>query len=138
MDEIVGSIRRVSDIVAEITAATVVQSAGSQQVGDAVGQMDQVTQQNASLVEESAAAAESLKSQAQQLVQAVAVFRLAEDAYAAPGADVPASGAPVQERGAERTPAVLAAVTKPKDPAPAPSPRQAGATTAKAEDWTTF
>ncbi|TCO98024.1 methyl-accepting chemotaxis protein/methyl-accepting chemotaxis protein-1 (serine sensor receptor) [Rubrivivax gelatinosus] len=138
MDEIVGSIRRVSDIVAEITAATVEQSAGIQQVGDAVGQMDQVTQQNASLVEESAAAAESLKSQAQQLVQAVAVFRLAEDAYAAPGADVPASGAPVQERGAERTPAVLAAVTKPQDPAPTPSPRQAGATAAKAEDWTTF
>ena len=77
MDEIVGSIRRVSDIVAEITSASVEQSAGISQVGDAIGQMDTVTQQNAALVEESAAAAESLKGQAQQLVQAVAVFKMA-------------------------------------------------------------
>jgi methyl-accepting chemotaxis protein len=76
MDEIVGSIRRVSDIVAEISSASVEQSSGVQQVGEAVSQMDRATQQNAALVEESAAAAESLKGQAQQLVQAVAVFRL--------------------------------------------------------------
>ena len=76
MDEIVGSIQRVSDIVAEISSASVEQSTGVQQVGEAVSQMDQATQQNAALVEESAAAAESLKSQAQQLVQAVAVFKL--------------------------------------------------------------
>ena len=62
--------------MAEITSATVEQSSGVQQVGDAVGQMDQVTQQNAALVEESAAAAESLKNQGQQLVQAVSVFKL--------------------------------------------------------------
>jgi len=78
MAEVVSSIKRVSDIVAEISAASAEQSSGVQQVGDAVGQMDQVTQQNAALVEESAAAAESLKMQALQLVQAVAVFRLAE------------------------------------------------------------
>jgi methyl-accepting chemotaxis protein len=77
MDEIVGSIKRVSEIVAEISSATNEQSNGVQQVGDAVGQMDQVTQQNAALVEESAAAAESLKTQAQQLVQAVAFFKVA-------------------------------------------------------------
>ena len=76
MNEIVGSIRRVSDIVAEITSASAEQSSGVQQVGDAVSQMDQATQQNAALVEESAAAAEALRSQAQQLVQTVAVFRL--------------------------------------------------------------
>jgi methyl-accepting chemotaxis protein len=76
MGEIVSSIRRVSDIVAEISSATNEQSQGVQQVGDAVTQMDQATQQNAALVEESAAAAESLKGQAQQLVQAVAVFKL--------------------------------------------------------------
>ncbi|MBP6900279.1 MAG: MCP four helix bundle domain-containing protein [Burkholderiaceae bacterium] len=76
MGEIVGSIQRVSSIVAEISSASVEQSAGIQQVGDAVGQMDQVTQQNAALVEESAAAAESLNGQARQLVQAVSVFRL--------------------------------------------------------------
>jgi len=76
MGEIVGSIRRVSDIVAEISSATAEQSSGIQQVGDAVGQMDQVTQQNAALVEESAAAAESLKGQAQQLVEVVSVFKV--------------------------------------------------------------
>ena len=78
MGEIVGSIQRVSDIVAEITSASVEQSSGIGQVGDAVSQMDKVTQQNAALVEESAAASESLKAQAQQLVQAVAVFRLSQ------------------------------------------------------------
>jgi methyl-accepting chemotaxis protein len=77
MGEIVTSIQRVSDIVAEITTASAEQSNGVHQVGDAVTQMDQATQQNAALVEESAAAAESLKGQAQQLVQAVAVFTLA-------------------------------------------------------------
>ena len=76
MTEIVGSIQRVTDIVAEISSASVEQSSGVQQVGQAVSQMDQATQQNAALVEESAAAAESLKGQAQQLVQAVAVFKL--------------------------------------------------------------
>jgi methyl-accepting chemotaxis protein len=76
MGEIVGSIRRVSDIVAEISSASGEQSSGVQQVGQAVTQMDQATQQNAALVEESAAAAESLKGQAQQLVQAVAAFKL--------------------------------------------------------------
>jgi methyl-accepting chemotaxis protein len=76
MSDIVGSIQRVTDIVAEITTASIEQSSGIQQVGEAVGQMDKVTQQNAALVEESAAAAESLQGQAQQLVQVVAVFKL--------------------------------------------------------------
>ena len=76
MSEIVGSIQRVSDIVAEITSASVEQSSGVQQVGEAVSQMDQATQQNAALVEESASAAQSLRAQAQQLVQVVAVFTL--------------------------------------------------------------
>ncbi len=82
MGEIVSSIQRVSDIVAEITSATVEQSTGVQQVSDAICQMDHVTQQNAALVEESAAAAESLKGQAQQLVEAVAVFKLPHQAGA--------------------------------------------------------
>jgi methyl-accepting chemotaxis protein len=76
MTEVVSSIRRVTDIMGEISAASTEQSQGVAQVGEAVSQMDQVTQQNAALVEESAAAAESLKGQAQQLVQAVAAFRL--------------------------------------------------------------
>ncbi|WP_271010171.1 methyl-accepting chemotaxis protein [Paucibacter sp. B51] len=76
MTEIVGAIKRVSDIVGEISAASSEQSSGIAQVGEAVTQMDKVTQQNAALVEESAAAAESLRLQAAQLVQAVAVFKL--------------------------------------------------------------
>ena len=76
MDEIVTAIRRVTDIVGEISSASVEQSSGVSQVGQAVTQMDHATQQNAALVEESAAAAESLRQQAQQLVQAVAVFKL--------------------------------------------------------------
>jgi methyl-accepting chemotaxis protein-1 (serine sensor receptor) len=76
MSEVVSAIRRVTDIVGEISAASSEQSAGMAQVGEAVTQMDQATQQNAALVEQSAAAAQSLKQQAQQLVQAVAVFKL--------------------------------------------------------------
>ncbi len=76
MQEVVTAIRRVNDIVGEISSASTEQSSGVSQVSEAVSQMDQATQQNAALVEESAAAAESLKLQAQQLVQAVSVFRL--------------------------------------------------------------
>jgi methyl-accepting chemotaxis protein len=79
MYEVVTSIKRVSDIVGEISAASSEQSQGVSQVGEAVTQMDQVTQQNAALVEEMAAAASSLKSQAQELVGTVAVFKLAGD-----------------------------------------------------------
>ncbi|KPF49290.1 hypothetical protein IP87_19685 [beta proteobacterium AAP121] len=77
MLDIVSSIQRVSDIVGEITNASGEQSQGVQQVVSAVTQMDRSTQQNAALVEESAAAAESLSQQSRQLVQAVAVFKLA-------------------------------------------------------------
>ena len=76
MSEVVASIRRVTDIVGEISAASREQSLGVAQVGEAVMQMDQVTQQNAALVEEMAAAASSLKSQAEDLVQVVSVFQL--------------------------------------------------------------
>jgi methyl-accepting chemotaxis protein len=76
MTEVVSSIRRVTDIMGEISAASAEQSAGVAQVGEAVTQMDQATQQNAALVEEMAAAASSLKSQAQDLVQTVSVFKL--------------------------------------------------------------
>ena len=76
MSEVVGAIRRVTDIVGEISAASHEQSLGVAQVGEAVTQMDQVTQQNAALVEEMAAAASSLKSQAEDLVQVVSVFNV--------------------------------------------------------------
>ena len=76
MQEIVASIGRVSSIMGEIRSASAEQSQGVSEVGAAVGRMDQTTQHNAALVEETAAAATSLEEQAQQLVQAVAVFRL--------------------------------------------------------------
>jgi len=76
MNDIVSQVKRVNDLIAEISAATLEQTQGIGQVGDAVSQLDQVTQQNAALVEESAAAAESLNQQAARLVEAVGVFRL--------------------------------------------------------------
>jgi methyl-accepting chemotaxis protein len=78
MEEIVTSIKRVTDIMSEITAASVEQSAGIEQVNLAITQMDEVTQQNAALVEEAAAAAESLEEQAQNLAGTVAMFKLDE------------------------------------------------------------
>ena len=77
MSEVVSSIKRVTDIMGEISVATEEQSHGVAQVGEAVGQMDQTTQQNAALVEEMAAAASSLNNQAQDLVQTVNIFTLA-------------------------------------------------------------
>ncbi len=76
MTEIVQAISRVTDIMGEISAASTEQSGGVGQIGMAISQMDQATQQNAALVEESAAAAESLRDQARQLVQVVSVFKL--------------------------------------------------------------
>ena len=76
MDEVVASVRQVADIMQEITAASAEQSAGLEQVNQAVLPMDQVTQHNAALGEEAAAAAESLQGQAQTLTELVGVFRL--------------------------------------------------------------
>ncbi len=76
MDEIVASVRRVTDIMGEISAASHEQTQGIDQINQAITQMDQVTQQNAALVEEAAAAAASLQEQAGSLVQAVSVFKV--------------------------------------------------------------
>ena len=77
MDDIVRQVQQVSGLISEISTATAEQSRGVSQVGDAVGQLDSVTQQNAALVEESAAAADSLRQQAGRLVDVVGHFRLA-------------------------------------------------------------
>ncbi len=79
MQDIAAQVRSVSELIGQISAATSEQTAGIGQINDAVTQLDQVTQSNAALVEESAAAADSLRRQAQQLVQAVAAFRLGSD-----------------------------------------------------------
>ncbi|WP_382326841.1 methyl-accepting chemotaxis protein [Hydrogenophaga sp. UC242_50] len=75
MDEIVQQVQRVSDLISEISAATIEQSGGIQQVSQAVGHLDQVTQQNSALVEQGAAASQSLQQQTKRLVEAVSVFR---------------------------------------------------------------
>jgi methyl-accepting chemotaxis protein len=78
MGDIVAQVKRVADMINEISAATAEQTTGIGQINDAVMQLDQVTQQNAALVEESAAAADSLNQQASQLVQAVSVFNIGQ------------------------------------------------------------
>ncbi len=82
MEEVVGAVRRVTDIMDEISAASQEQSQGIDQVGQAVGQMDEVTQQNAALVQEASAAAASLEEQARRMEQAISKFRLASTASA--------------------------------------------------------
>jgi methyl-accepting chemotaxis protein len=162
MTEVVSSIKRVTDLMGEISAASNEQSQGVSQVGEAVVQMDQVTQQNAALVEEMAAAASSLKSQALELVQTVAVFKLgANDTHhgiALPTAAVRSHkpGAPpfkgTERRGAgvpkgaaarSRPPAPgQASVVSAKLGVPKSAARQQGAKAAPAAggdaDWETF
>jgi uncharacterized phage infection (PIP) family protein YhgE len=117
MDEIVASVQRVTDIIGEISAAALEQSQGIGQVNEAVTRLDQMTQQNAALVEESAAAAESLKDQAHRMTTVVAGYRL--DAmpdiggFAAPAA--PAAHAPVAAKAIAKAAAFKPAGTfKPK------------------------
>ena len=124
MQEIVQSVQRVTDMIGEITAASTEQSAGIAQVNQAVGNLDQMTQQNAALVEESTAAAQSLREQADQLAQAVSQFKVngATDTLAAPRRAAPAPmAAPARP--------VSAPVARPlQGKAPAPSvPRLAAA-----------
>ena len=133
MGEIVSQVKRVNDLITEISAASVEQTSGSGQIGDAVTQLDQVTQQNAALVEESAAAAESLKVQAAQLAQAVSFFILDDRAAAAQR--------PVGAVHAAARPAAAAAGTATATPKRATgserqTPARQGA--AEAEEWTSF
>ena len=153
MQEVVGSIRRVTDIVGEISAASSEQSAGVSQVGEAVTQMDQVTQQNAALVEEMAAAASSLRGQAADLVNTVAVFKLGAQgsnmavrtaAPQAPAAQAPAPMPAPAPRPALRTAAPAAqravAPAKAKTMAALPTspPKAAPASAGKDDEWESF
>ncbi|WP_280151796.1 methyl-accepting chemotaxis protein [Piscinibacter sp. XHJ-5] len=129
MDDIVTQVKRVNDMLAEISAATSEQTTGIGQISNAVTQLDQVTQQNAALVEESAAAAESLKQQANRLVNAVAVFKLGEGATKDAGRDRShATPSRVDEPAQQNLPAVHA-VQKPKP---------AAAMASGNDDWTSF
>jgi methyl-accepting chemotaxis protein len=116
MQEIVASVKKVSDLIAEIAAASQEQSAGIGQVNTAVAQMEQVVQQNASLVEEATAATESMKDQAAALLQVASRFNLAEQSApnTAPRAASAwrVSPAPIRVRPSTALPAALAAITE--------------------------
>ena len=98
MNDIVAGVRRVTDIMNEISSASMEQEAGIEQINEAISQMDTVTQQNAALVEEAAAAAASMQEQAGKLAAAVSVFKLEPGAGAAPArqAATPGAGKPVR------------------------------------------
>ena len=138
MTEVVNAIKRVTDIMGEISAASAEQSAGVAQIGEAVGNMDQTTQQNAALVEESAAAAESLKGQAQQLVHAVSVFKLSGGAQPVLAAPVQAAPAVVERRGPNRAKNVERPRFGAKAAPPAPRAEPTPAKTGTDDDWTSF
>jgi methyl-accepting chemotaxis protein len=125
MEEIVQSVKRVTDIMAEISAASQEQRAGIEQVNNAVMQMDKVTQQNAALVEEAAAAAKSMEDQTGSMSDMVAQFKLSEDYAGAPPQPATraarATGNPVVDRSLRG--AYAAAPAPATRTAPAPAPR---------------
>jgi methyl-accepting chemotaxis protein len=148
MSEVVSSIKRVTDLMGDISAASNEQAAGVAQVGEAVVQMDQVTQQNAALVEEMAAAASSLKSQAQELVQVVAVFKLGADngqhdmrRGASLQSYQPVSRPLAVKAQAPARPKAIAAPLKQLASKPATAPQKAAKAATPAggdDDWETF
>ena len=135
MDEVVNAIRGVTDIVGRISAASREQSTGIGQVSEAVTQMDRVTQQNAALVEESAAAAESLKTQSAQLLDVVAFFRLQ-----AGGAKASPEQAPQRapQRATQQAPAAPASAARIAAAAPASPPATPRAATPVTDQWESF
>jgi methyl-accepting chemotaxis protein len=134
MEEVVGSVKRVSDIIGEIAAASDEQRSGIEQVNQAIVQMDQVTQQNAALVEQAAAAAEAMQDQAAGLAGLVATFRTGRDPgfptrrQLAPGSVAPGSESPRVNR--TLTPRPL--TPRPPIPRPKREPVPAG------DEWETF
>jgi methyl-accepting chemotaxis protein len=161
MAEVVTAIQRVTDIMGEISAASSEQSQGVSQVGQAVTEMDQTTQQNAALVEQMAAAASSLKSQAHDLVQVVSVFKvgsgdagegmaaMAPAAMAAPLSSPPRTlhavpggkaAAPTKPRlaGASSGRPAAARLSAPKAAAAPTAPAPAPAMAVNDDDWTSF
>ncbi|MDH5831347.1 methyl-accepting chemotaxis protein [Luteimonas sp. M1R5S18] len=117
MGEIVTSVKRVTDIIADISAASQEQSAGIEQVNQVITQMDESTQQNAALVEEATAAARSMEQQAGQLVQTVAIFRT-QDGHVAP-ARTASPAATTTESAAAAPASVVALPRRTSSPAPA-------------------
>jgi len=148
MDLIVTSIKQVADIMGEITAATLEQSNGIEEINQAITQMDEMTQQNAALVEQAAAAAESMQEQSQKLAEAVSIFKLDDDHGAAAAAAPqprpstqaralprPPAGRPAPARGAVVAPGhAPSAAAAPRERAPAAPKKLAPA----ADEWEEF
>ena len=118
LDDIMSSVKRVTDIVAEISAASQEQASGIDQVNKAIMQMDETTQQNAALVEESASASQAMKDQAEQLMQQVAYFKVADDGHG--------SGAPAVKPTAVRREAPKTGAGKPAPKPHATAPQTKG------------
>ncbi len=147
MTDIVRSVQSVTDMIGEITSASSEQSLGINQVNQAVGNLDQMTQQNAALVEESAAAAQSLREQAEHLAQVVSVFKVNGAAYGgmAPpmrAAHRPAAPAKPAAAAKSTAPRITQAASKPATKAAAPAkaaPTRSPALAQGAEeDWESF
>ncbi|MDR6741475.1 methyl-accepting chemotaxis protein [Herbaspirillum sp. 1173] len=146
MSEVVASVRRVTDVVAEISAASNEQSDGIEQINHAIVQMDEVTQQNAALVEQAAAAAQSLQEQSGRLVETVSIFKLSshETPRAQPArkpvppkaSSKPVAAAPAKAAVAAPVPAPKALPAKPAAPASAKAGGKAMA--ADDGDWEQF
>ncbi len=137
MDEIVIAVKRVTDIMSEISAASHEQSSGIEQVNQAVSQMDEVTQQNAALVEEAAAAAESMSDQAQALTQAVSVFKISGGAGYTQGMPIKRNNRSASvAKLSNRVPAKKATVKSDEDSASAQSRKVASG--GGGDDWEQF
>jgi methyl-accepting chemotaxis protein len=141
MDEIVIHVRRVTDLIGEIASATIEQSSGLSQVNQAVAQLDQMTQQNAALVEQSAAAATSLNGQAAKLAQTVAIFKLSRDetSHAIAAAQASSRAAATSPSKAVPAPVKLKVQIKPAMQAAAPLPPRKALSAGGADDgWQEF
>ena len=151
MTDIVQSVQRVTDMIGEITAASAEQSAGVSQVNQAVGNLDQMTQQNAALVEESAAAAQSLREQADHLAQVVSMFKVdaashgsVQPAFSAARAAAPVQVPPPARKpaapvaGAKTAPRIGAAPVAKPAAAEAPAARKPAAAQGAEDDWESF
>ena len=135
MTEVVDTVRSVTDIVSEISAASAEQSTGIDEINRAITQMDEVTQQNAALVEEAAAASQSLQEQASNLASVVGAFKLAQGQANAAQHSTPVRHAPAAKPPAARKAAPLKLVTQ-RDPGPASS--KASASAGAGGDWEEF
>jgi PAS domain S-box-containing protein len=139
--EIVVRVKKVTDVMAEIASSSREQASGIEQVNKAITMMDDVTQQNAALVEEASAAAQALTEQASSLTQLIARYRVgempaAETTQAAPSrAPAPAAGTQVERRSANRP---LMGKKRPASPGPAPSKAHAAAAGSDDEQWKDF